>query len=303
MRTRSSSGSGSSRVGCAGRWARATAACWACSSSRAGCSVTDRWGSRSRAAWNDRPGTGPAAGSSPPPFTSCMDLARETVSLPGVAVRLDASTPGAGAIGHDDWQLGVTGIATRSLGRLRMHGNGGYRIAGDARRGRLLALRPRRRLPPGTVQPRDPGRPLRRGSGFRGSSAGLGGDRYPPPGQQLERSRPRPRHEARRMGRGERQRRDRGGRVARVRDRGTDASPPVRRPHDSMKDRDLSTGLNGRPAERTFLPCFLTIMDTVTTMLAKLTSKNQLTLPKAVISDFSEHRVFRCDGGERSDRT
>ena len=58
-------------------------------------------------------------------------LARETVSLPGVAVRLDASTPGAGAIGHDDWQLGVTGIATRSLGRLRMHGNGGYRIAGE----------------------------------------------------------------------------------------------------------------------------------------------------------------------------
>lgn len=59
-------------------------------------------------------------------------LARETVSLPGVAVRLDASTPGAGAIGHDDWQFGATGIATRSLGRLRVHGNGGYRLAGEA---------------------------------------------------------------------------------------------------------------------------------------------------------------------------
>ncbi|WP_420632888.1 hypothetical protein [Candidatus Palauibacter sp.] len=59
-------------------------------------------------------------------------LARETVSLPGVAVRLDASTPGAGDIGHDDWQFGVTGIATRSMGRLRLHGNGGYRIAGEA---------------------------------------------------------------------------------------------------------------------------------------------------------------------------
>ncbi|MXW67377.1 MAG: hypothetical protein F4Z72_10305 [Gemmatimonadales bacterium] len=59
-------------------------------------------------------------------------LARETVSLPAVAVRLDASTPGAGAIGHDDWQFGVMGIATRSLGRLRLHGNGGYRIAGEA---------------------------------------------------------------------------------------------------------------------------------------------------------------------------
>ena len=59
-------------------------------------------------------------------------LARETVSLPAVAVRLDASTPGAGAIAHDDWQFGVTGIATRSLGRLRLHGNGGYRMAGEA---------------------------------------------------------------------------------------------------------------------------------------------------------------------------
>ncbi len=59
-------------------------------------------------------------------------LARETVSLPAVAVRLDASTPGTGAIGHDDWQFGVMGIATRSLGRLRLHGNGGYRIAGEA---------------------------------------------------------------------------------------------------------------------------------------------------------------------------
>ena len=59
-------------------------------------------------------------------------LARETVSLPAVAVRLDASTPGAGAIGHDDWQFGVMGVATRSLGRLRLHGNGGYRIAGEA---------------------------------------------------------------------------------------------------------------------------------------------------------------------------
>ena len=59
-------------------------------------------------------------------------LARETVSLPGVAVRLDASTPGAGAIGHGQWQFGATGIATRSLSRLRLHGNGGYRLAGEA---------------------------------------------------------------------------------------------------------------------------------------------------------------------------
>jgi hypothetical protein len=59
-------------------------------------------------------------------------LARETVSLPAIAVRLDASTPGAGTIGHGEWQFGLAGIATRSLGRLRLHGNGGYRIAGEA---------------------------------------------------------------------------------------------------------------------------------------------------------------------------
>lgn len=65
-------------------------------------------------------------------------LARETVSLPAVAVRLDASTPGTGAIGHEDWQFGVMGIATRSLGRLRLHGNGGYRFAAEGDGGDYL---------------------------------------------------------------------------------------------------------------------------------------------------------------------
>ncbi|WP_423925533.1 hypothetical protein [Candidatus Palauibacter sp.] len=59
-------------------------------------------------------------------------VARETVSLPALGLRLDASTPGAGGIGHDASQFGATGIATRSLGRLRLHANGGYRIAGAA---------------------------------------------------------------------------------------------------------------------------------------------------------------------------
>ena len=59
-------------------------------------------------------------------------LVRETVAFPALALRLDASTPGAGDIGHEGWQFGVTGVATRSLGRLRLHGNGGYRIADGA---------------------------------------------------------------------------------------------------------------------------------------------------------------------------
>lgn len=62
-------------------------------------------------------------------------LARETDSHPAVAVRFDVSTPGAGPIGHDEWQFGLAGIATRSLGRLRVHGNGGYRIASGAHGG------------------------------------------------------------------------------------------------------------------------------------------------------------------------
>ncbi len=56
-------------------------------------------------------------------------LRRETVSLPAVAVRLQGSTPGAGELGNQDAQLGVTAIATRSIGRFRVHGNGGYTLA------------------------------------------------------------------------------------------------------------------------------------------------------------------------------
>ncbi|MDX1578188.1 MAG: hypothetical protein R3266_06875, partial [Gemmatimonadota bacterium] len=59
-------------------------------------------------------------------------IARETVSFPAVALRLDASTPGTGSIGHEDWQAGAKAILTRSFGRLRLHGNGGYRIASEA---------------------------------------------------------------------------------------------------------------------------------------------------------------------------
>lgn len=56
-------------------------------------------------------------------------LWRETSALPAVAVRLDVSTPGTGSLGHDGWRAGLLGLATRSLGRLRFHGNGGYTVA------------------------------------------------------------------------------------------------------------------------------------------------------------------------------
>lgn len=57
---------------------------------------------------------------------------RETVSLPAMAIRLEGATPGTGAIGHEDAQFGFKGIATRSFGRLRLHGNGGYTVASRA---------------------------------------------------------------------------------------------------------------------------------------------------------------------------
>jgi hypothetical protein len=59
-------------------------------------------------------------------------LRRETVSGPALAVRLGASTPGTGVVGHEDPQFGLKGIASRSFGRLRAHANGGYVVAGDA---------------------------------------------------------------------------------------------------------------------------------------------------------------------------
>lgn len=57
---------------------------------------------------------------------------RETVSLPALAIRVDAASPGAGAIGREDAQFGIKGIVTRSFGRVRLHGNGGYTAAGQA---------------------------------------------------------------------------------------------------------------------------------------------------------------------------
>lgn len=57
---------------------------------------------------------------------------RETVSGPALAVRVDAASPGTGVLGNADLQGGLKGIASRSFGRLRLHGNGGYMIASES---------------------------------------------------------------------------------------------------------------------------------------------------------------------------
>lgn len=58
-------------------------------------------------------------------------MRRETSGGPALALRADVSTPGAGPLGHDGWSAGLKGIATRSFGRLRIHGNAGYTAAAD----------------------------------------------------------------------------------------------------------------------------------------------------------------------------
>lgn len=55
---------------------------------------------------------------------------RETPRGPGLAARVDVRTPGAGSAGREDPSVAWKGIATRSLGRLRLHANAGYAVAG-----------------------------------------------------------------------------------------------------------------------------------------------------------------------------
>jgi len=59
-------------------------------------------------------------------------LRRETVSGPALALRIDGFTPGTGTVGHTDPQLGLKGVASRSFGRLRLHGNAGYVVSSQA---------------------------------------------------------------------------------------------------------------------------------------------------------------------------
>lgn len=60
------------------------------------------------------------------------NLNRETRGWPALSVRAELGSPGAGSLGAEDWSAGLKGIATRSLGRLRLHANGGYTFAAAA---------------------------------------------------------------------------------------------------------------------------------------------------------------------------
>jgi hypothetical protein len=55
---------------------------------------------------------------------------RETWRWPAFAARIDVETPGTGEVGREEWAVSLGAIATRSFGRLRLHGNAGYAAAG-----------------------------------------------------------------------------------------------------------------------------------------------------------------------------
>lgn len=51
---------------------------------------------------------------------------QETRGLPGLGVRADVLIPTGGELGRDEFAYAVKGLATRSFGRFRLHGNIGY---------------------------------------------------------------------------------------------------------------------------------------------------------------------------------
>ena len=74
-------------------------------------------------------GTGTDAGLEAAEIHFLLGVMRETTSLPALAVKFGASAPGIGSVRNEDAQAGITGILTRSLGRVRVHGNTGYTVA------------------------------------------------------------------------------------------------------------------------------------------------------------------------------
>lgn len=76
--------------------------------------------------WNEDDGKGLAGAA----LHVLHNFNRETWSWPALSARLEVETPGAGDAGHDGWGAALTGIATRSFDRLRLHANAGY-SAGD----------------------------------------------------------------------------------------------------------------------------------------------------------------------------
>ncbi|MEE8490067.1 MAG: hypothetical protein V3S60_00370 [Acidimicrobiia bacterium] len=56
---------------------------------------------------------------------------QETRTLPAVGVRADLFVPTGGELGRDEFGYAVKALATRSFGRLRLHGNLGYRFSNE----------------------------------------------------------------------------------------------------------------------------------------------------------------------------
>ena len=65
---------------------------------------------------------------------------RQTWAAPALAVRLDVMTPGTGSLGRTDWGGGLRAMLTRSFGRIRTTGNGGYVVNSAADGGDYLQL-------------------------------------------------------------------------------------------------------------------------------------------------------------------
>lgn len=58
---------------------------------------------------------------------------QETRTLPALGLRGDVLIPTGGALGREEFGYVLKGLATRSFGRFRLHGNAGYRFNNDER--------------------------------------------------------------------------------------------------------------------------------------------------------------------------
>ncbi|MDX1395303.1 MAG: hypothetical protein R3195_12980 [Gemmatimonadota bacterium] len=80
----------------------------------------------------DEPDAGSVSGIEALHAHALVQLGRETPGLPAVALRAEVATPGTGTLGREGWGGEGVAIGTRSFGRWRVHGNGGYGVLEDA---------------------------------------------------------------------------------------------------------------------------------------------------------------------------
>ncbi|MCG8467093.1 MAG: hypothetical protein MJB57_02655 [Gemmatimonadetes bacterium] len=69
-----------------------------------------------------------------------VNLRRETRTAPALGVRIDGLAPGAGDLGREDWGIGLKALATRTVGRSRLHANAGVVVASDTDGGSMMRL-------------------------------------------------------------------------------------------------------------------------------------------------------------------